>query len=150
MRIRFSVIEVLCPPHYAVPDAPKINLFYESASFKQYMSINTRFAEIIIANYHEDNISQYPFLFSRPCSFRLAAWVDDHHLTLFPALLRADLKLINAPIGIRTASYAHRFRQTVGRILAWAALSKGIQVDHTFSSGIPSRRESLLVNTLFF
>ncbi|KAG6377935.1 glycosyltransferase family 20 protein [Boletus reticuloceps] len=43
--------------HYAVPDAPKTKLFYESASFKQYMSVNNRFAEVIIANYREGDIT---------------------------------------------------------------------------------------------
>jgi hypothetical protein len=43
--------------HYAVPDAPKTKLFYESAAFKQYMSVNKRFAEVIIANYREGDIS---------------------------------------------------------------------------------------------
>ncbi|KAH0834220.1 glycosyltransferase family 20 protein [Lanmaoa asiatica] len=69
--------------HYAVPDAPKTKLFYESASFKQYMSVNKRFAEAIIANYREGDI----------------IWVNDYHLMLLPALLRAHPKLANAPIG---------------------------------------------------
>lgn len=53
-----TVIQVLWPClHYAVPDAPKTKLFYESASFKQYMSVNKRFAEVIIANYREGDTS---------------------------------------------------------------------------------------------
>lgn len=55
------MLQVLWPClHYAVPDAPKTKLFYESASFKQYMSVNKRFAEVIIANYREGDISPPP------------------------------------------------------------------------------------------
>ncbi|KAH7882668.1 glycosyltransferase family 20 protein [Phlebopus sp. FC_14] len=132
--------------HYAVPDAPKTKLFYESASFKQYMSVNKRFAEAIIENYREGDI----------------IWVNDYHLMLLPALLRAHPKLATAPIGFflhvafpsseifrclsvresllrgvlaadlvgfQTANYARHFRQTVSRILALEALPKGIQVE---------------------
>ncbi|KAG8215355.1 glycosyltransferase family 20 protein [Butyriboletus roseoflavus] len=137
--------------HYAVPDAPKTKLFYESASFKQYMSVNKRFAEVIIANYREGDI----------------IWVNDYHLMLLPALLRAHPKLADAPIGFflhvafpsseifrclsvrdsllrgllaadlvgfQTASYARHFRQTVSRILALEALPKGIQVEGTLGT----------------
>jgi len=45
--------------HYAVPDAPKTKLFYESASFKQYVAVNQRFADAIIANYQEGDISKW-------------------------------------------------------------------------------------------
>jgi hypothetical protein len=34
-----------------------MKLFCESAAFKQYMSVNKRFAEVIIANYREGDIS---------------------------------------------------------------------------------------------
>lgn len=86
--------------HYTVPDAPKTKLFYESASFKQYMSVNKRFAEVIIANYREGDISLYtPFFFLSYHSSYLTVWVNDYHLLLLPALLRADPKLANAPIG---------------------------------------------------
>jgi trehalose 6-phosphate synthase/phosphatase len=138
--------------HYAVPDAPKTKLFYESASFKQYMSVNKRFADVIIANYREGDI----------------IWVNDYHLMLLPALLRADPRLANTPIGFflhvafpsseifrclsvrdsllrgileadlvgfQTASYARHFRQTVSRILSLEALPKGIQVEGIFGSG---------------
>ncbi|KIJ64234.1 glycosyltransferase family 20 protein [Hydnomerulius pinastri MD-312] len=132
--------------HYAVPDAPKTKLFYESASFKQYRAVNQRFADVIIENYREGDI----------------IWVNDYHLMLLPALLRAHPKFANAPIGFflhvafpsseifrclsvresllrgvlaadlvgfQTASYARHFRQTVSRILALEALPKGIQVE---------------------
>jgi len=51
--------QVLWPAlHYAVPDAPKTKLFYESASYKQYVSVNQRFADVIIDNYREGDISK--------------------------------------------------------------------------------------------
>ena len=56
-RLSFPHSQLLTCLHYAVPDAPKTKLFYESASFKQYMSVNKRFAEVIIANYREGDTS---------------------------------------------------------------------------------------------
>ncbi|OBZ75031.1 putative alpha,alpha-trehalose-phosphate synthase [UDP-forming] subunit [Grifola frondosa] len=53
--------------HYAIPDAPKTKAFYESASFKH--------------TYAEGDI----------------VWVNDYHLMLLPAMLRA--RLPGAPIG---------------------------------------------------
>lgn len=51
--------QVLWPAlHYAVPDAPKTKLFYESASFKQYVAVNQAFADLIAANYQEGDISK--------------------------------------------------------------------------------------------
>ncbi|TFK37501.1 alpha,alpha-trehalose-phosphate synthase [Crucibulum laeve] len=132
--------------HYAIPDAPKTKLFYESASYKQYVAVNQRFADTIIANYKEGDI----------------IWVNDYHLMLLPHLLRSSPLLPpTAPIGFfmhvafpsseifrclsvrqdllqgllgadlvgfQTANYARHFRQTVSRILAYEALPKGIQV----------------------
>ncbi|KAG6371762.1 glycosyltransferase family 20-domain-containing protein [Boletus reticuloceps] len=65
----------------AVSECPR--LFYESASFKQYMSVDNRFAEVFIANYREGDI----------------VWINDYHLMLLPVLLRANHKLANTPIG---------------------------------------------------
>ncbi|EDR09311.1 alpha,alpha-trehalose-phosphate synthase [Laccaria bicolor S238N-H82] len=138
--------------HYAVPDAPKTKLFYESASYKQYVSVNQRFADAIIENYQEGDI----------------IWVNDYHLMLLPSLLRSSPKLPRtAPIGFfmhvafpsseifrclsvrqdlllgllgadlvgfQTANYARHFRQTVSRILAYEALPKGIQVPEVHSA----------------
>jgi trehalose-6-phosphate synthase len=54
------VVQVLWPAlHYAIPDAPKTKSFYESASWTQYQSVNQRFADAIIANYREGDISTY-------------------------------------------------------------------------------------------
>ena len=51
-------VQVLWPAlHYAIPDAPKTKSFYESASWTQYQSVNRRFADAIIANYREGDIS---------------------------------------------------------------------------------------------
>jgi trehalose-6-phosphate synthase len=51
--------QVLWPAlHSAVPDAPKTKMFYESASYKQYVAVNQRFADAIISNYREGDISK--------------------------------------------------------------------------------------------
>jgi trehalose 6-phosphate synthase/phosphatase len=49
--------QVLWPSlHYALPDAPKTSVVYESSSFAQYRSINEKFAETIVANYREGDV----------------------------------------------------------------------------------------------
>ncbi|KAG6879347.1 hypothetical protein C0992_003389 [Termitomyces sp. T32_za158] len=132
--------------HYAIPDAPKTKMFYESASFKQYVAVNQRFADAIIAAHQEGDI----------------IWVNDYHLMLLPGLLRDSGKIppttpigffmhvafpsseifrclsVRQPllrgvlgadlVGFQTANYARHFRQTVHRILAYEALPKGIMV----------------------
>ncbi|KAG5636272.1 hypothetical protein H0H81_008558 [Sphagnurus paluster] len=132
--------------HYAIPDAPKTKMFYESASFKQYAAVNQRFADAIIAAHQDGDI----------------IWVNDYHLMLLPGMLRASGKIpATTPIGFfmhvafpsseifrclsvrqdllrgllgadlvgfQTANYARHFRQTVSRIMAYEALPKGIQV----------------------
>ncbi|TFK27244.1 hypothetical protein FA15DRAFT_666537 [Coprinopsis marcescibilis] len=130
--------------HYAVPDAPKTKMFYESATYKQYAAVNKRFAERIASIYQEGDI----------------IFINDYHLMLLPQLLREmlpptasigffmhvafpsseifrclsvrrDLLLgvLGADfVGFQTANYARHFRQTVSRILAFEALPKGIQL----------------------
>ncbi|KAF8963230.1 alpha,alpha-trehalose-phosphate synthase [Flammula alnicola] len=132
--------------HYAVPDAPKTKLFYESASYRQYVAVNQRFADAIIANYQDGDI----------------IWVNDYHLLLLPTLLRLSPKIPpSTPIGFfmhvafpsseifrclsvrkdllrgmlgadvvgfQTANYARHWRQTVSRILSFEALPRGIQI----------------------
>ncbi|KAJ7630490.1 alpha,alpha-trehalose-phosphate synthase [Roridomyces roridus] len=139
--------QVLWPSlHYAVPDAPKTKIYYETESFKQYVAVNQRFADAISANYQDGDI----------------IWVNDYHLMLLPAMLRASPNIpAHAPIGFfmhvafpsseifrclsvrrpllsgllaanligfQTANYARHFRQTVSRIMAYEALPRGIQV----------------------
>ena len=48
--------------HSAVPDAPKTKFFYESASYKQYVAVNQRFADAIIANHQEGDMSMSTIL----------------------------------------------------------------------------------------
>ncbi|KAG1750509.1 glycosyltransferase family 20 protein [Suillus paluster] len=141
--------------HYAVPDAPKTKLFFESASYKQYVAVNKRFAEAIEGVWKEGDV----------------VWINDYHLMLLPLLLRQSTRvpaLARAPIGFfmhvafpsseifrclsvrepllrgmlgadlvgfQTASYARHFRQTVSRILAVEALPKGIQVEYGIPGG---------------
>ena len=45
-----------------VPDAPKTKSFYVSSSYKQYVSVNQRFADTIVANYQEGDISMFVHL----------------------------------------------------------------------------------------
>ncbi|KAL1937908.1 hypothetical protein VTO73DRAFT_12658 [Trametes versicolor] len=140
--------QVLWPAlHYAIPDAPKTKSFYESAAFKQYIAVNQRFADTIVATYQEGDI----------------IWVNDYHLMLLPQMLRD--RLPGAPIGFflhvafpsseifrclsvredllkgllgadllgfQTANFARHFRQTVSRILSAEALPKGIQLEDRF------------------
>jgi trehalose-6-phosphate synthase len=50
--------QVLWPAlHYVVPDAPKTKFFYESSSYKQYVAVNQRFADAIVAAYREGDLS---------------------------------------------------------------------------------------------
>lgn len=132
--------------HYAVPDAPKTKNFYESASYKQYVAVNQRFADAIISQFKEGDI----------------IWVNDYHLLLLPLLLRLSPQIPpSTPIGFfmhvafpsseifrclsvrkdllrgmlgadvvgfQTASYARHWRQTVSRILSYEALPRGIQI----------------------
>ncbi|GJJ09322.1 hypothetical protein Clacol_003544 [Clathrus columnatus] len=127
--------------HYAVPDAPKTKVFYESSTFTHYQACNKKFADTIVANYREGDI----------------VWVNDYHLMLVPSMVRAALPsaiigffmhvafpsseifrclavrehllkgLLSADlIGFQTANFARHFRQTVSRILSLEAVPKGI------------------------
>ncbi|KAF9473941.1 hypothetical protein BDN70DRAFT_924896 [Pholiota conissans] len=133
--------------HYAVPDAPKkLSVLHASESYKQYVSVNQRFADAIIDNFQEGDI----------------IWVNDYHLLLLPTLLRLSPKIppttpigffmhVAFPsseifrclsvrkdllrgmlgadlVGFQTANYARHWRQTVSRILSFEALPRGIQV----------------------
>ena len=52
-------LQVLWPClHYAVPDAPKSKTFYESKSYAQYKAVNQLFADAIVANYEDGDISE--------------------------------------------------------------------------------------------
>lgn len=119
-------------------------MFYESATYKQYVAVNQRFAEAIASVYQEGDV----------------IFVNDYHLMLLPLMLRKLLPptaaigfflhvafptseifrclamrnelllgILGADfVGFQTANYARHFRQTVSRILAFEALPKGIQL----------------------
>ncbi|KAJ3497214.1 hypothetical protein NMY22_g19723 [Coprinellus aureogranulatus] len=122
--------QVLWPAlHYAVPDAPKTKMFYESATYKQYVAVNQRFAETIASIYQEGDV----------------IFINDYHLMLLPLMLRKILPptaaigfflhvafptseifrclamrkelllgILGADfVGFQTANYARHFRQTV-------------------------------------
>jgi trehalose 6-phosphate synthase complex regulatory subunit len=87
-----------------VPDAPKTKLFYESASFKQYVAVNQRFADTIAEHYQDGDIGAYFLVHIAPLSHTalLAVWVNDYHLMLLPLLLRKSLHAqhkSSSPIG---------------------------------------------------
>ncbi|SJL10603.1 uncharacterized protein ARMOST_13993 [Armillaria ostoyae] len=66
--------QVLWPAlHYAIPDVPKTTKFYESASFKQYVKVNQKFADTIKPVWREGDV----------------VWVNDYYLMLLPVTLRA-------------------------------------------------------------
>ncbi|KIJ47269.1 glycosyltransferase family 20 protein [Sphaerobolus stellatus SS14] len=134
--------QVLWPAlHYAVPDAPRTKVFYESSTYQQYVAANRKFADTIIKEYEEGDI----------------VWVNDYHLLLVPEMVRAALPnaiiglflhvafpsseifrcmavreqllhgMLGADlIGFQTANFARHFRQTVSRILSLEAVPKGI------------------------
>lgn len=155
--------QVLWPAlHYAVPDAPRTKLFYESASFKDYVAVNQQFADTIKGIWREGDV----------------VWVNDYHLMLLPAMLRAPGMIpptapigfflhVSFPsseifrclsvresllrgmlgadlIGFQTGSYARHFRQTVSRILSVEALPRGIQLPPEFDLDENGNRRSLL------
>jgi trehalose 6-phosphate synthase/phosphatase len=93
--------QVLWPMlHYAVPDAPKTKLFYESASYKQYVAVNQRFADAIVDNFREGDISEYFSQMPSCRNLKYAVWVNDYHLMLLPLLLRASPRIPpSTPIG---------------------------------------------------
>lgn len=55
--------------HYVIPDAPKTKYFYESSAWTQYKTVNQRFADAIVANYKDGDISM-------PCISRLLSVAD--------------------------------------------------------------------------
>ncbi|KAK7026806.1 Trehalose-6-P synthase/phosphatase complex subunit [Paramarasmius palmivorus] len=148
--------QVLWPAlHYAIPDAPRTKLFYESASYSQYVAVNRAFATKIKEIWRPGDV----------------VWVNDYHLMLLPLMLRSTLPLSlqnssNTPqakigfflhisfpsseifrclsvrshllrgmlgadlVGFQTANYARHFRQTCSRILGGGVetLPGGIQL----------------------
>lgn len=130
-------------------------MFYESATYKQYVSVNQRFADAIAEIYQEGDV----------------IFVNDYHLMLLPLMLRNKLPstasigffmhvafptseifrclamrgelllgVLGADfVGFQTANYARHFRQTVSRILAFEALPKGIQLPEDKQSVDPDQ-----------
>lgn len=153
--------QVLWPAlHYAVPDAPKTKLFYESGHWPDYVAVNRLFAKKIAEIWREGDI----------------VWVNDYHLMLLPAMLRAEGGIpASAPIGFflhvafpsseifrclsvresllrgilgsdlvgfQTASFARHFRQTVSRILSVETFPRGIQLSGEFDSNFDASLQS--------
>ncbi|KAJ3754916.1 glycosyltransferase family 20 protein [Lentinula raphanica] len=161
--------QVLWPAlHYAVPDAPKTRLFYESASYKQYVSVNWAFARRIGEVWRAGDI----------------VWINDYHLMLVPLMLRNSGLIPNtAPIGFflhvafpsseifrclsvrehllkgilgadlvgfQTANYARHFRQTCGRVLGVETLPSGIQLSNPTAGRLDALGKGRLIDVGVF
>ncbi|KZV93676.1 hypothetical protein EXIGLDRAFT_673899 [Exidia glandulosa HHB12029] len=140
--------QVLWPTlHYAVPDAPKTKSFYESSTYSQYLAVNQKFADAIVAAYQPGDI----------------VWVNDYHLMLVPRLVREKLPqaiigfflhvawpsseifrclavrkdllwgILGADlVGTQTHNFARHFRNCASRILSLEAVPKGVQLENRF------------------
>ncbi|KAI6107101.1 glycosyltransferase family 20-domain-containing protein [Pisolithus croceorrhizus] len=147
LEVFLYTVQVLWPCLlYAVSDAPKTKFFYESASFKQYRSVNQHFTDIIVENYYEGDTSAYsgsmtitfPSGLLRLLPKTALAPIGFFVHVAFPSSeIFCNLSVRNSPprailgadlVGFQSASYARHFGRTVSRILAYESLPKGIQV----------------------
>ncbi|KAJ7837220.1 alpha,alpha-trehalose-phosphate synthase [Mycena olivaceomarginata] len=81
------------------PTRPKTKMFYESASFKQYVAVNQRFADTIAANYQDGDISTRPVLLLPALFtfFSLGKRLPPHAASRHAARVSANPR--HAPIG---------------------------------------------------
>ncbi|KAI9496750.1 glycosyltransferase family 20-domain-containing protein [Zychaea mexicana] len=137
--------------HYVVQDDLQ-NMMYQDDAWDAYVSLNQRFADVIVENYQDGDI----------------LWVNDYHLMLLPGMLRKRIPnaiigfFLHIPfpsselfrclptrkqllegmleadlIGFQTYSFARHFLQTCSRILSLDATPSGIQMDtHYVTVGI--------------
>lgn len=84
--------------HYIVQDDPQ-NMMSQDGPYKAYQELNKQFADTIIENYKEGDISKYSvYLFKSKYSIMvIIVWINDYHLMLVPGLIRE--KIPNATIG---------------------------------------------------
>lgn len=91
--------QVLWPAlHYAVPDAPKTKLFYESERWADYVAVNRSFAQKIAEIWREGDIGALPSTLILTDSNNVV-FINDYHLMLVPAMLREGGIPSSAPIG---------------------------------------------------
>lgn len=77
------------------------NMMYQNDAWMAYKSLNQRFADVIVENYQEGDISKYAMivlsLILNTHVFYSQVWINDYHLMLLPGLVRE--KLPHAVIG---------------------------------------------------
>ncbi|KAJ3415746.1 hypothetical protein HDV05_004210 [Chytridiales sp. JEL 0842] len=136
------------PFHYQLSDYPK-GQAYEELAWRQYVAVNRKFANVIVANYRPTDI----------------IWINDYHLMLVPAMVREQLPdatigfFLHIPfpsseifrclhvrkqilqgmlgadlIGFQTYSFMRHFLMTCTRLLSLESTPKGIQMDNTIVS----------------
>ncbi|ORY33530.1 hypothetical protein BCR33DRAFT_856189 [Rhizoclosmatium globosum] len=132
------------PFHYQLPDYPKGQAF-EERSWKQYVAVNRKFAEVIIANHQPNDI----------------VWVNDYHLMLVPQMVRQAIPnatigfFLHIPfpsseifrclhvrkqilegilgadlVGFQTYSFLRHFLMTCTRLLSLDSTPRGIQLEN--------------------
>ncbi|KAI9329561.1 glycosyltransferase family 20-domain-containing protein [Obelidium mucronatum] len=132
------------PFHYQLPDYPKGQAFEERA-WKQYVAVNQKFADVIIANHQPTDI----------------VWVNDYHLMLVPQMVRQALPdatigfFLHIPfpsseifrclpvrkqilegilgadlVGFQTYSFLRHFLMTCTRLLSLDSTPRGIQLEN--------------------
>ncbi|KAJ3066103.1 hypothetical protein HDU98_010583 [Podochytrium sp. JEL0797] len=132
------------PFHYQLPDYPKGRAF-EERSWKQYVAVNRKFANVIIANHKPDDI----------------VWVNDYHLMLVPQMVRQAIPdatigfFLHIPfpsseifrclhvrkqilegilgadlVGFQTYSFLRHFLMTCTRLLSLDSTPRGIQLEN--------------------
>ncbi|KAJ3079031.1 hypothetical protein HK102_004070 [Quaeritorhiza haematococci] len=133
------------PFHYQLSDYPK-GTAYEEKSWRLYVAVNQRFAQVIADNYRPGDV----------------VWVNDYHLMLVPAMVRQIIPnaiigfflhipfpsseifrclhvrkqilegLLGADlVGFQTSSFMRHFLMTCTRLLAVESSPRGIQLDNT-------------------
>ncbi|KAJ3063253.1 hypothetical protein HDU99_004928, partial [Rhizoclosmatium hyalinum] len=127
-----------------LPDYPKGQAF-EERSWKQYVAVNRKFAEVIIANHQPNDI----------------VWVNDYHLMLVPQMVRQAIPnatigfFLHIPfpsseifrclhvrkqilegilgadlVGFQTYSFLRHFLMTCTRLLSLDSTPRGIQLEN--------------------
>lgn len=132
--------------HYQMQERPR-HTEYDDYSWKQYMKVNEKFANIIAAHWRPGD----------------SIWIHDYHLLLLPSLLRAKLPhaeigffmhaafpssevfrclsarnallegLLGADlVGFQIEEYCHHFLQTCSRLLSLEITIDGVQLHRRF------------------
>lgn len=132
--------------HYQMQESPR-HTEYDDYSWKQYIKVNEKFANIIAAHWRPGD----------------SIWIHDYHLLLLPSLLREKLshaeigffmhgafpssevfRCLNARnsllkgllgadlIGFQIEEYCHHFLQACSRLLSLEVTFEGVHLGHRF------------------